>query len=450
MTSKGTVLVIGSGAAGSSAARTLAGLGWDVTIAEQGKIGGTCLWRGCIPKKALYTAARAVREARRGEQFGVTCGSVEVDWQGVLAWKWHAQETYAGNQRESLEARDIRVVVGSARFISPDEVAVGDEIFLPDHIVLATGSAPVMPDVPGIERADDSEGALRFPTVPATLAIVGGGFIALELAGIFSSFGSAVTVIERGARILGTLDSELAQVAQRRLETYGVTFLTNAAFEGIEGEPGAQGVRLRLGNGSLRVVEADRVVVAAGRAPQLKGLGLEAGAIETDSRNLIVVDSHLHTTNPRVWVCGDASGGMMQTPVASMEGRTVAHSIDTGVGEVPDCHAVPITCFTSPQLASVGLSEEQAVAQGHTVRIGRVDASSIGAAVVDDERDFFAKFVISSDDDRVLGAQVAGPTASDVIYAAAVAIKAGMTASELQGVIGVHPSYAEAEYYAAW
>jgi len=450
MTTKGSVLVIGSGAAGSSAARTLAGLGWDVTIVERGKVGGTCLWRGCIPKKALYTAARAVREARRAEQFGVSCGDVEVDWQGVLAWKWHAQETFAGDQRAILEARGIRLVVGSAHFASPDEVIVADETFRPDHVVLATGSVPRMPVVPGIERADDSDGALRFPSVPATLAIVGGGFIALELAGIFTSFGSAVTVIERGPRILGMLDAELAEVARRRLESYGVTFLTGAVFEGIQGEPGEQGVRVRLEGGSLRVIEAARVVVAAGRVAQLEELGLDAAGIEVDDHDRLVVDAHLRTTNPRVWACGDVSGGMMQTPVADMEGRTVAESIDSRVPQTPDCSAVPVTCFTSPQLASVGLSEEQAIEQGHTVRIGRVDASSIGAAVVDDERDFFAKFVISTDDEHVLGAQIAGPTASDVIYAAAVAVKSGISATELQSVLGVHPSYGEAENYAAW
>ena len=450
MTSKGSVLVIGSGAAGSAAAHTLADSGWDVTIAEHGKVGGTCLWRGCIPKKALYTAARAVRESRRAEQFGVTCTKIEVDWQSVLAWKWHAQETFAGDQRGSFAAKGIRIIDGTARFVSPEEVMVADETLRPDHIVLATGSVPVMPDVPGIERADDSDGALRYPAVPASLAIVGGGFIALELAGIFSSFGSRVTVIERGPRILSMLDAELGEVASRRLASQGVEFVTQATFVGIEGEPGTQGVRLRLGNGSTRVVEAERVVVAAGRAAQVEGLDLAAARIDVDARGRLVVDEHLRTTNGRVWAVGDVAGGMMQTPVANMEGRTVARSIDTGVPQVLDVHAVPVTCFTSPQLASVGLSEQQATEQSMSVRIGRVDAGSIGAAVVDDERDFFAKLVISAEDDRVLGAQVAGPTASDVIYAAAVAIKAGMTAEALQSVIGVHPSYAESEFYAAW
>ena len=246
------------------------------------------------------------------------------------------------------------------------------------------------------------------------------------------------------------LDVELAEVARHRLESYGVTFLTGAVFEGIQGEPGAQGVRVKLGNGSSRVIEAARVVVAAGRVPQLDDLGLDAAGIEVDAHDRLVVDAHLRTTNPRVWACGDVSGGMMQTPVASMEGRTVAESIDSGVPQSPDCRAVPVACFTSPQLASVGRTEAQAIEQGHTVRIGRVDASSVGAAVVDDERDFFAKFVISTEDDHVLGAQIAGPTASDVIYAAAVAIKAGVSATELQSILGVHPSYGEAEFYAAW
>lgn len=448
MSSKGTVVVIGSGAAGRGAARSLAATGWTVTVVDRDRIGGTCLWRGCIPKKALYIAARAARDASRAAQFGVEC-DVRLDWQQTLAWKWHAQETFAGDQRALLEARGIRVVEGEARFLSADELDVGGERMAPDHVVLASGSVPAMPDVAGIELADDSDAALRYPELPRSLAIVGGGFIAMELAGIFASLGTVVTVLERGPRVLSMLDSELAAVACARLRELGATVRTSSTFEAVRGSAGSLGVEIST-DGVAEQVSCERAIVATGRRPMIDGLALDLAGVESDESGHIVVDAFLRTTNPRVWACGDAAGGMMQTPVANMEGATVARSIDSGSPTAPDCSAVPVTCFTTPQLASVGLTEDAAAAAGIPASAHRITSDSIGAAIVDDERDFLTKLVIAEGDGRILGAQVAGPTASDVIYAAAVAIRGGMTAEQLQGVLGVHPSYAESLYYAAW
>ena len=449
MDGKGKVVVIGSGAAGRAAARALAADGWQVAVVERDRVGGTCLWRGCIPKKALYVAARAAREARRAAQFGVLCRDVGIDWQQALAWKWHAQETFAGDQKALLEARGIVVVQKDARFVSADEVEIGSERVRPDHVVLAVGSVPVMPAVPGIDLAEDSDAALHFLELPRTLVIVGGGFIAAELAGIFGSLGTQVTVVERGRRILAMLDEELGDIAHRRLEDLGVEILTGSTLEAILGRQGALGVQIS-GDAGARAIECEHVVVAAGRRPSVDGLGLEAADVALDDRGHLIVDPYLRTTNPKVWACGDVTGGMMQTPVANMEGATVARSIDSGTPVAPDCRAVPVTCFTTPQLATVGLTLDQAAGRGIPAHVTRICADSIGAAVVDDERDFLAKLVIADEDGRVLGAQVAGPTASDVIYAAAVAVDAHLTADRLQRVIGVHPSYAESLYYAAW
>jgi hypothetical protein len=199
VTAKGRIVVIGSGAAGTGAARTLAAAGWDVTVAERDRVGGTCLWRGCMPKKALYNAARARRNAERAEMFGLE-GATGFDWQSVLAWKWHSQETYAGDQEAGFADRGIRLVKGHARFVSPDAIEI-DGVHLPfDHAVVAAGSRPVMPPITGIELADTSTGALSYSDPPASLLVVGGGFIGVELATVFASFGSEVTVITAGVR----------------------------------------------------------------------------------------------------------------------------------------------------------------------------------------------------------------------------------------------------------
>ena len=445
-----SVLVIGTGAAGRSAAKSLAASGYSVTVVERDRVGGTCLWRGCIPKKALYTAARAVRDARRSAQFGVDAGDVSVDWPEVLAWKWHAQESFAGDQNALLEMRGIRIVTGSARFASPHEVRVGDEVLSADHIIIATGSVPVMPQIPGAEKADTSADALRYPAPPRSLTIVGGGFIAMELAAIFASFGTRVDMVVRGTRVLPMLDQALADVAAARLGDLGVRFHTGSTITGVSGDEGALVASIAGSGGEDQALECERVLLAIGRRPAVDDLDLGVAEVELDAQGRLVLDEALHTTNPRIWACGDAAGGMMQTPVASLQGATVARSIATDTRQVADLSAVPVACFTTPQLATVGLTAEAAEQRGIAASVHRIDSDSIGAAIVDDERDAFTQLVIGESDGVVLGGQIAGPTAADSILAVAVAVKGGMTADQLQEVIGIHPSYAEAVNYAAW
>jgi dihydrolipoamide dehydrogenase len=373
-----------------------------------------------------------------------------VDWSEVLAWKWHVQESFAGDQDALLVDRGIRLLKGSARFISADQVAVGDEVFAPDHIVIATGSVPVIPAVPGAHLADTSEDALRYASPPQSLVIVGGGFIAMELAGIFASFGTRIDVVERGPRVLSMLDPALASVATSRLVEMGVRFHTEVTLEEISTDDDGFVVHLKDQGQRAEEVACERVIFASGRRPAIDDLDVVAGGVHLDAHGRPLLDASLRTSNPRVWACGDAAGGMMQTPVASLQGQTVALSIATGTPHIADLRAVPIACFTTPQLATVGLTADAARQSGISVKVHRIDSDSIGAAIADDERDSFAQLIIGEDDGAVLGAQIAGPTASDIIYAAAVAIRAGLTAEELQGVIGVHPSYAEAENYAAW
>ena len=279
MSGNESVVVIGAGAAGRSAAKALAASGHRVTVIERDRVGGTCLWRGCIPKKALYVAARAVREARRAGQYGVDCRDVRVDWPEVLAWKWHAQESFAGDQEALLTARGIRLLCGSARFVSESSIAVGDEVLSPDHLVLATGSVPVIPDVPGADLADTSEDALRFPAPPRSLVIVGGGFIALEMAGIFASFGTQVHVVERGPRVLSMLDASLARVATARLSEMGVRFHVDSSLQRISGAAGQLSARVARQEATEEDLACERVIFATGRRPALDGLDLAAAGI---------------------------------------------------------------------------------------------------------------------------------------------------------------------------
>ncbi len=444
----GSAVVIGSGAAGTGAARTLAAGGWDVTVVERGRVGGTCLWHGCMPKKALYNAARARRTAGRAEMFGLTPSS-DFDWQEVLAWKWHAQETYAGDQEAGFADRGIRLARGDAVFVGPDAVEVNGERLPFDRAVIATGSRSLRPPVEGIELADTSDEALTYPSPPASLLVVGGGFIGVELATVYASFGSTVTLLTSTSRLLEMLDEDVAGIAAARLQRAGVSIETSCRLNGIHGAPGALNVTYSDGSGSTRRGTFQRVLVATGRRPALEGLDLASTGITLDDRNTPVLDECLQTSDPRIWMAGDASGGMMQTPAASYMGRTVGTSIVSGERVTVDTSLIPTCLFTSPQIAQVGMTEQAAVDSGHAVEVTRMPFEFLGAAIVEDERDGLVKLVFDARSRVLLGAHVAGPTASDLIYALAVAMRCRATRDTLRETIGIHPAYCEAVNWAA-
>jgi pyruvate/2-oxoglutarate dehydrogenase complex dihydrolipoamide dehydrogenase (E3) component len=449
MTGKPSVLVIGSGAAGAAAARNLATGGAEVTLAEPGRVGGACLWFACVPKKALYNAAHSVRSLPRAEQFGLTVADAGYDWPSVLAWKWHAQETYAGDQEALMASRGVRLVRMPARFVGPGRVDLGGEVLEPDAIVVATGSEPVRPPIPGAEFADVSVDAMGYDAPPERLAIIGGGYVGLEFAGIYSAFGTEVTMVLRGTRALPKFDPEIVDVALRALARQGVRFVTGASIHEIAGAPGAFSIRYDDAGGEARELSCDRVLLATGRRPALAALDLAASGIALDERGAPVLDDALRSSDPRVYFAGDAAGRIQLTPAANAQGETVARSILGGTPVSVDLRALPTAVFTVPQLAQVGMTEQDARAAGIEPTVRRMTYEYVAAAIITDERDGLVKLVLDADD-VLIGAQVASPYASDLIYALALAVRARMTAPEIQATRAVHPSYAEALNWAAW
>ena len=449
MTGKPSVLVIGSGAAGAAAARNLVAGGADVTLAEAGRVGGACLWFACMPKKALYNAAHAARGVARAEQFGLTVDGAGFDWPSVLAWKWHAQETYAGDQEALLTSRGVRLVKVPARFVGPARVAVGSQVLEPDAIVVATGSEPLRPPIRGAELADVSVDAMSYQSPPKRLVIIGGGYVGLEFAGIYSAFGAEVTVLLRGTRALPRFDPEIVDIALRSLARQGVRFVTEASLKAITGGPGAFMVAYDDTDGQAHVLDGDRVLLATGRRPALGGLDLAASGIALDEHGAPVLDDALRSSDPRVYFAGDAAGRVQLTPAANAQGETVARSILTGAPVPVDLRALATAVFTVPQLGQVGMTEEDARRAGIQPVVRRSTYEYVGAAVISDERDGLVKLVFDASD-VLIGAQVASPYASDLIYALALAVRARMTAPEIQATRAVHPSYAEALNWAAW
>ncbi len=450
MASAGTVFIIGAGSSGTACARTLAAAGWDVTIAERDRVGGACLWRGCVPKKALYTTARMAREIEEVRNRGTFDGEFDADWQGALAWKWHSQETYAGDQEGALAERGIRLLKSNdTRFVSAHEIESGGERFTPDHIVIATGSIPLVPALPGIEFADTSEEALRYHEVPRSFLVVGGGFVGTELGTIYASFGSDVTIVTHASRLLDMLDEDIAEIASRRLLRRGVTIRTGSTVLALTRSGDGISAHLRSDAAKEVLGPFERVLFAIGRVPAVDGLDLEAASIEQDERGHLVLDGYLRTTNPRVWAVGDAAGGMMQTPVANMEGHTVARSIAGGQPLGVDTSAAPMTAFTSPQLAQAGLTTEAAERLGIRVRVTIQPFEYLAAAIIDEERDGLVKLVFEEESGRLVGGAVAAPSASDLIYSIVVGMAGRVTQEQLAGTVAVHPAFSEGVAWAA-
>ena len=450
MGEKRQVLVIGAGAAGTRVARTAAAAGLSVTVVDRGELGGTCLWHGCVPKKALYTAAQTCREAAEAARMGFAPGPPLLDWSRLMAWRLEMQRAYAGDQEGALTSLGAEVIHGRARFVSPAEVTAGDRVIESAHIVVATGSQAVKPPLPGIELAGTSDDALQYPERPESLVVIGGGYIAMELAGIYAAFGTSVTVVLRGTEVLKGFEPEVAALARSGLEGMGVAFATDTRIQGIDGRPGALTVRVEDGERRLLVLACDRVVAATGRRPDVSGLDLAAGEVADDERGRPLLDAFLRSaSNPRVWFAGDAAGGLQLTPVAGLEGEAVAQSIVSGEPSAPDVRLMPSTCFTVPEVARVGLSEAELAARGAPYQVARGDFQWVAQAIISDRRGGLVK-LLAGQDGRLAGAHLAGPHAGELIYGLAVALRAGATLEDLRATRAVHPTLSEALNWASF
>ncbi len=279
---------------------------------------------------------------------------------------------------------------------------------------------------------------------------MGGGYIAMEFAGIYAALGTQVTVVLRGSEVLRGFDPEAAALARSGLEAGGVTFVTDARIRGIEGDPGALTVRIEDAGGRPLALACEQVLAATGRRPDYDGLDLAAGEVAVDERGRPVLDAFLRSTsNPRVWFAGDAAGGVQLTPVAGLEGEAVAQSIVGGEPTAPDLTLVPSTCFTVPEVARVGLGEAELAARGAPYQVARGDFEWVAQAIISDRRGGLVK-LLAEQDGRLVGAHLAGPHAAELIYGLAVAVRAGATLDDVQATRAVHPTLSEALNWASF
>jgi dihydrolipoamide dehydrogenase len=446
------LLVIGGGPGGYVAAIRAAQLGREVVLVDRGGpagLGGACLHVGCIPSKALIELATAVRRTRELEPAGLTIDGLEISLERFQAWRGELCAGLARGVGELLAAGGTRVVHGDARFNRPDRVVVRTPedrvVFLEfEHAIVATGSRPI--ELPGLpfdgQRVLDSTGALALTAVPESVAVVGAGYIGLELGTALAKLGARVTVVEALDDVLPTVDAALRAPVLRRLRELGVDVRLGSTAERLDGEA----LVVRGPDGEARVA-AERVVVAVGRAPNTDELGLAAAGVPVGADGLIAVGEDMRATE-RIAAIGDVVGGPALAHKATAEAAVAAEAL-SGRPAAFDAAAIPVVVFTDPEVASAGLSEAQARAAGMDARVATFPLAASGRAATLGARDGFTRVVADAATDRIVGVHVVGPHASELAAAGTLAVELMAAPGDLAGTIHPHPTLSEGLHEAA-
>jgi glutathione reductase (NADPH) len=434
------LVVIGAGAAGLTAAGTAAELGARVALADCGPLGGLCVNRGCIPKKALVTAGRVHRLVREASAFGTLPGQVRLDWEAVQRRQREIVEAHRPAAAD-LEKRGIRVAIGTARFTDPHIVEVDGRPLGAERFVIAAGSEAVIPDVPGRELLITSDRLLFLPDFPDSLVFVGAGPVALELAGAFNDLGARVTVLARDAEILPGLDADVARNLRKRMEGRGVTFRLQTTVKTLARV--SEGVRIAFDSaGMANEMTSRQVCAAVGRRfhPRMIGaarIGLEMGRLG------LRTSPYLATSVPHIYAAGDAAGNRQLTPVAAHEGRIATLNALRGNTERADEAVIPQVVFTTPEVGLVGMPYGEAPAHGVHAAVARQDTRGSSQSVTGGEEPGYFKLVFDQDTQRLVGAQMVSPVAEELIQFCALAIRSRAPASAVQAQISVYPSRGE-------
>jgi dihydrolipoamide dehydrogenase len=446
------VLVVGAGPGGYVAAIRAAQLGKKVAIVDKAEVGGVCLNRGCIPSKSLISAAHRYEHALHGSDIGVNVEGVTVDMKKVQEWKQSVVNKLTGGVASLLKGNKVEVIEGEALFVNENEVRVfkGYEVnrYHFNHCIIATGSRPIeIPSLPYSERILSSTEALTLDHIPEKMLVVGGGYIGIELGTTFAKFGSKVTILEGSDSILPGFEKNLTAAVKKKLKGLGVEIKTEAMAS--KSEVTANGVTVTASiKGQEETFDADYCLVTVGRRPNTDNLGLESIGMKMNERGFIEVDKQGQTNIPNVYAIGDIVPGLALAHKASYEGKVAAEAIAGQPSEV-DYLAIPAVVFSDPEIASVGLDETAAKAQGLKVKTGRFSFGANGRALSLNEPDGFVKVVADEEDGRVLGVQIVGAGASDLIAEAGLAIEMGSTLEDIALTIHAHPTLGEVVMEAA-
>jgi pyruvate/2-oxoglutarate dehydrogenase complex dihydrolipoamide dehydrogenase (E3) component len=443
------VLIIGAGTAGEYAAGTAKQYADSIGMIEKGPVGGDCIFHACIPTKALVHAARAYKKMKSADFYGLPRLDNSVEYKKVKTFKDGIISGIAAGRDERWVKRGIQVLSGNARFISPNEIQVADEVVKADKIIVTTGSMPAIPPIPGLKETGyiTNVEALDLENVPERLAIIGGGPIGVEFAQIFAAFGSKVHIYEAFDRIMVGEDEEISLAMMGFFEKQGVSVSTSVIVNSVESTSAGKLIVTKGPDGQEIKAEYDDVLVATGRRPAIDDLDLPAAGIEAGKKG-ITVDASLQTSAPHIWAAGDVTGMLLFTFVAGEQGKTAVMNAVGGKRIELTYDILPRATFCDPEVASVGLTERQAQEKGYRVKSGKYDYANLTRAIVSGETDGFIKIVAEEGSGRILGGHIVGVEASSLIHEVAAAMAGELSVSDIGNTLHAYPTLSEGVRYA--
>ncbi|WP_460091069.1 glutathione-disulfide reductase [Pseudomonas sp. S2_E02] len=433
--------VIGAGSGGVRAARFAAGFGAKVAVAESRYLGGTCVNVGCVPKKLLVYGAHFAEDFEQASGFGWSLGEANFDWATLIANKDREINRLNGIYRNLLVNSGVTLHEAHAKIVGPHEVEVNGERYTAKNILIATGGWPQIPEIPGREHAIGSNEAFFLKELPKRVLVVGGGYIAVEFAGIFHGLGANTTLLYRGDLFLRGFDGSVRKHLQEELTKRGLDLQFNADIARIDKQADGS-LKATLKDG--RELEADCIFYATGRRPMLDNLGLENTDVQLTDKGFIKVDEQYQTSEPSILALGDVIGRVQLTPVALAEGMAVARRLFKPEQYRPvDYKMIPTAVFSLPNIGTVGLTEEDAREAGHDVVIFESRFRPMKLTLTECQEKTLMKLVVDGKTDKVLGCHMVGPDAGEIVQGLAIALKAGATKRDFDDTIGVHPTAAE-------
>jgi len=435
------LFVIGGGSGGIATARRAAQYGAKVAVAEFDRLGGTCVNRGCIPKKLMVYASHFPGMFEDAQGFGWSPVQSTLDWQKMITAVNKELERLNGVYQNMLDKSNVELFRGYAKFLDPHTLEIDDRKVTADKILIAVGGYPVKPDIPGIEHAIVSDDMFLLQEQPKRIAIFGGGYIGVEFACIMNGLGSDVTQIIRNDLILRGFDDDLRSGIQEGMQQHGIQMLRISDAPAIEKTP--EGLKVTVGGKHHETIIVDTILSATGREPKLKNLGLENAGVEINN-GAIAVDKYSQTSQEHIFAVGDCTDRMNLTPVAINEGRAFADTHFGGHSRTMSYENIPTAVFSTPEAATVGLTEAEAREQyGEAVKVYRAKFKPTYHGLSGRDERVMVKLVVEEDTEKVLGAHMVGDNAAEIIQGVAIALKMGATKKDFDATIGIHPTIAE-------
>lgn len=452
------VVILGSGSTAAAAAKVARRLDKTVLITEERLLGGTCLNYGCVPSKFLIEAAKAYYTMKRPRFYGIECVESKLVFEDLIQQKNEIVRQYREKKRDSIADDDgITLVRGHASFVNSTTIDVEGKQFIGEKILIATGSRPYVPEIEGLEKSGyltsdllttDEPGELT--TLPESLVIIGGGYIAIELGQMFARFGTKVTMIEKSSRLLSRgYEPEVGELIQKILEEEGIEFLFNATVDSVSRtKKDGYHIKVKIGR-KLFELTPSHLLVAAGRQPNADNIQAERAGVEVAEDGYVKVDEHFRTSQENIYACGDVIGpelgNQMATPVGVADAKMAIKNAFSEIGgQIPDRRVMPRAIFSEPEIATVGLTAEQAAAKGYAVQTRSIPLTWVPRAVMMQHTDGLVKIISDEESEEVIGATIIGPAAGDLAQQVALGMRFGAKLLDFKDIMYVYPSMSEA------